>query len=536
MNDMTAPEQTPSPLTMSLMEATLMFSRFTKNGAHPEYIAVEERLGVYSRRRKTNYWKFIRNAVDGTGGFANGTYLNPYELEIENSITDQKFVDRADMADYDNFARDIADAPWNEITKAKDLISRDTENPLLQAFWRDATLTNSSVLSFLEYPFFQARLYGTGWIFMDRPLGPIISREQDLDPATRPYVYSVPTQNVVDWRFDLSGNLAALVVVEPEGEYKSGARCTLRVWTRGVWARWVPEPDMQGYRLNDYGVNTLGEIPAIMLFNAYPGPKRAIGYSEMCDVARLSQSVYNIGSEQREIERKLATFLALPVKNAKEYADGVVIGKNNVMLVDGDAGMPAWISPTMEGHVRLDSSRNAKIASAYKMANLYGLFTDVSFTSGRHAEIEIAKTEKRLARHATTLEHAEMLMSRLFLKYYGLDEKSPMGTFTVQYPREFTLRDIDKAIARATELLALGLGEKSNREALTVLFKTLYPRRKDDFLQAIIEEAVQSIATQQAAALASGKPAENPSTRIKQLLSNAVSRSQTRVMTAASAS
>src|SRR5579859_5271879 len=92
-----------------------LFAKYVKNGPHPEYKAFEARItvGAGARRRAPNVWEFIADAVYGSGGFSNGSYLFPFKMEVENSQLSEKLARRMVEADYDRFAEHICNAPWD---------------------------------------------------------------------------------------------------------------------------------------------------------------------------------------------------------------------------------------------------------------------------------------------------------------------------------------------------------------------------------------------------------------------------------------
>src|SRR6185369_630321 len=209
--------------------------------------------------RQMNIWDFIRDAIDGTGGFADGAYLVPHKREF-NKVTSslvEKFWDRALLSDYDNFARTIAETPVSYIVEAKDLIQRKTDDPRLEAWWTNIDGEGTNMEDFLlGFPADQAQAYGTAWIFVDRP-GVVETMKDDVDPANEAYVYCVPTRNVVYWEFDRDGEFSLIVVKEPEDDGSDDA-CAVRVWTPFAWGVFEPDPAPPGGTTTGSGGNAPG--------------------------------------------------------------------------------------------------------------------------------------------------------------------------------------------------------------------------------------------------------------------------------------
>src|SRR5262249_51837812 len=149
----------------------------------------------------------------------------------------------------------------------------------------------------------------------------LMNQADNENPENRPYVYLVPTEQIVDWSFDSDGDLNGLVILEPtdaDDPSPENAPQTLKdrphklkIWTNNVWQLWraVFGKDGSGKKTVDYvfedgDFNELGEIPFVPLYNDSPAPFKMYGDSEMVEVARMAQTVYNIDSKRDEIERK----------------------------------------------------------------------------------------------------------------------------------------------------------------------------------------------------------------------------------------
>jgi hypothetical protein len=505
------PTTIPAPADIQAAPSVVgLFARFAKEGPNREYKRFESRLktGQYGRRA-ASVWEFIEDAVNGTGGFSDGSYIFPFKGEVSNTALTDKLLRRQSEADYDKFAEHVCNAAWDLIVSAKDLIERKADGEaadLLNEFWESVDGHGTAIVDFLEYPNRQGRMFTVGFIFMDRPNVDLQTKADDLDPSNRPWIYAVPTRNVVDWMFDDDDRLVGIVMLEPESDDETGDRCPVRVWTLDGWAKWMPvqgkrAKNVSAYQLVESGPNELGMIPVVPVWNELPDPGKMLGQSEMLDVARLAQTVYNIDSEAREIERKCALFLAMPVKDVGQYDAGkAVIGNESMMLYDGEAGEPRWVSPDLTILDKLETRRQQKIQSAYDMAHLRALYGGsaaggdnvVQTSSGYHAEVEFSKTERRISRHAAMLEWVEKQLAILYLKYHGIDAEAQPDLFSVTYPRDFGIRDIEKLIARTESLLEMNLGEESDRAALTKLFKGLYPRQADEKIDAMVEGALKS--------------------------------------------
>lgn len=535
-----------------------LLNEFRLRGPNHAYALLEYKLGAGRRRSQTNYWQYVRDAVDGTGGYANGAYLYSYRLETNASgLPTQKLLDRREQADYDNFAKDVCMAAWDQIVQSKDLIIRKSTQDSINAFWKNVDGRGTAIMDFLEFVFKQARMYGTAYVFMDRPFGPIANVVEDAAAVNAPYLYTVPSQNVVQWSFDANDDINGVVIVEPSDQYYNNntqndgfanphGPHNLRIWTRDAWALFKAVErtitDAQGkttteidYDLKDGGTNPIGDIPMVAFFNEDPGPRKLLGVSEMMDVARVSQTVFNIDSEAREIERKCALFLAMPVRDAKEFDSKTVeVGTDSMMVYDGEAGQPHWVSPDLHILDKLAHKRQEKIEEAYAMAHLRVLVGNIQTKSGFHAEVEFQKTERRIARHAAQLEVGEVRVAALFFKYMGIVDNKDGTLYEITYPREYGVRDIEKLLERTQVILGLQLGEAVDRVTLEQFFKVLYSRKSQAEIDALVNGAVTELKTARAALASAGASASpaggsnlTSTQRLQQLLAKASSANAT---------
>jgi hypothetical protein len=482
-----------------------LFEDYIRNGVNPEITAFEMRLTASSFRRTkgANVWEFIADAVNGSGGFSNGAYLFPFALEYDEvGIPTKKYLDRQQQADYDNFAQHICNTPWDVIVGSADLVERDAkegtpEGEWLNAFWDNCDGRGTQIMDFLEFPHLQARQFGTGIIIMDRPPAKIVSQADNKRPENRPYVYAVPTRNVVHWQFGEDGQLSGIIILDPQTDADTRKEFTdYRVWTRAEWAVYRRESDATTPVQTSSGRHGLGEVPVVACYNALPTPKRLLGHTEMLDIARLAQTVYNIDSEAREIERKCSTVLTIPVKSADTYVDKrIVLGTDSALLYDSEAGKPEWLSPDLAILKHLDDRREGKKRDGYQMAGLGALAVStgtVKTSSGYHAEVEFNKTERRIARHAAMLETVEKRLGRLYLRYLGVDTDAQDDLFSITYPRDYGIRDLDKLVDRSIVLLEENLGETWDTKTLSKVAKAQFPRLNQDDIDAMVAEAVKN--------------------------------------------
>ncbi|HQQ75757.1 MAG TPA: hypothetical protein PLB01_00260 [Thermoanaerobaculia bacterium] len=529
-------------------EAELNFelaARYAKKGPNPEYKAFEELVDIASFSSpwlsvQTDIWQFIEDAVEGKGGFVDGTYLIPFKREVKRrgGKIDDKFYERVAASDYDNFAKTICDGPWNYISQNRDAISRDTKDAELQAFWNDVDGNGTAMVDFLEYPVRQASMYGTGWIFMDRPnMGPDATIADSSAPENRPYIYGVPTRNVVDWVFDENYELQAVAILEHDGDDDEAkddpTKCNLRVWTKTSFILFVKgDSDHYSVDLKRSGPNTLGEIPCVQLFNEYPGPGRGLGGTIMPAIARLARSHYNMRSEAREIQRKCAAFLAYPTKDL-DAGSKLEIGSGSALPFNADAGKPEWVTPDLASLEHYREDMKATKESAFSMSHMSAIsgFMETDQTSsGFHQQAVFDDTNKQIGKRAGGVEAAEVKLARLFQRMRGIggeqptpaDEKKIKDSFSISYPREFGLRDMSAELNRLGKRLELEMGKADAEEAIFDFYQSAYPRADRKQLRARAQQSAADYYDSLAQANAANVVPMTPRDRAKAIATKAV--------------
>ncbi len=472
--------------------------------------------------RQIDYFTFIQDAIRGTGGFLDGSYLFPHQREIikQTSSLKPKALARIEMATYDNFAGVIAEAPWIQIRRAADMIKRDPANQDIDQFWNDVDGNRTAILDFLEFPFMQARSYGTGFVRMDRP--PAMIRNETENRRVPVMLHSLPTASFKWWTLDAMGNLTGLIYCLSRQGYEAPA---IYVWSVQEFAALLPTgpKEKEQYSVERWGTNPLiaeGRLPFARVHDSRPTYGEALGQSVMLSVAKIARDVYNTDSERMELRRNTAfPFLGLPMKTATaEAISKLEIGTASAVPYDGDGGEPKWVAPELQAMQELREESKNKKDQAFSMAHMvpFASYDDgktVNTNSGYHAEMEADKTNTRIASCAASLEAFETELVDLWAMFRGVKfgEDRP----TVEYPRDFGLRDMDKMFERTKLRLDMGLGDDDVLECLRDFYEALYPRTPEKEIEELAKAGVKAKA---AAKKLEQQQMQTPRDRAKELI------------------
>jgi len=463
-----------------------LVTSYLQDGPHPSYRAFETVLGTAQLQRNIkSIWQFLEDAINGTGGFADGGYITPFRKEADASTGADtlNLRERRAITDYDQFAETVCMTPWDVILQQEDSIRRSSSDPRTAEFWANADRQRNGILDVLEFAFRQARLYLTGWLVVDAPEQLAQTAADESVLGQLPYMYAVRTRNVPHWHLDDDDELDAVIIMEPRSDTRDPLRCPFRVWSRSGWAAF--ERDDKSITLAersngtpDTGPNGTGVVPVIPLHDHKPVDDWYVGPTDMLSVARLAQTVFNQDSEAREVERKAAMFLALGVKDANGFdTKKHSIGLNTLMIYDGESGPPVWISPDQESHATLMASRDRKKAAAYEVANMRAMVGAIETTSGFHALVEFSKSERAIAKRARALENAERRATEIYLRYRGAtSEQVEAAEITISYPRKFGVQNVAELQDQTQKLFETKPGRDVVEMQYLALLQAMFPR------------------------------------------------------------
>lgn len=481
---------TVAPLWEQFVEGGMVHPEIKRRQSETQTVA----WGASASMAEVNYWKFVDDAIRSTGGFLDGSYIFPHAREVSRSTSTlkKKAYARLEMADYDNFAGVIAEAPWLYIVQSADMIKRNPQDiPGLDEFWGDVDGNGTAMLDFLEYPFMQARAYGTAFVRVDRPS--VNLRNEAENQGTPVTLRALPTSAFRWWTMDGTGNLTGLVYCLNRDGYEEPA---VYVWGPKEFRVLVPQsPTGKNYIVESEGANPLaeeGRLPFARLHDTRPNHGECLGQSIMLAVAKIARQVYNTDSEIVELRRNTAfPFLALPMKIADPLVvSKLQIGTASAVPFDGDGGEPRWVAPELEAIVRLLEYREKKKEQAFSMAHMSAVVGHIQTSSGFHAEVEMDKTQRRIGRAAASVESFETEVLDLWAAFRGVELSDPEPT--VEYPREFGIRDMDKVYARTQARLTMGLGEADTIETLRDFYQALYPRRPKEEIEGLAKSSAQA--------------------------------------------
>ena len=400
-------------------------------------------------------WEYFIRSYNGGFDYTSGNYLNRYNLEL-----DSEFNQRLANTPCDNHCKNIIQIYSSFLFRVRP--SRDfadmQDEPSLDSFLKDADLEGNNLNSVIRQAQNYASIYGHCFMILDKPNITTSTKADELDQDIRPYVSILTPENVFDWNYTRQANgkyeLDYLKVRE-EVDREGGQYFRL----------WFPDridtvylPKNSEPRLIDSAPNTIGKIPAVILYNA-KSHKRGIGQSDLTDIADLQKSIYNEYSEMEQLIRLTnhPSLVKTPSVNASAGAGAVI-------------EMPDELEPNLKPYLLQPSGQNLqsimdsikhKVDAINRIAHTGAIrSTKTQVSSGVALQTEFELLNARLSEKADNLQLAEEQLFNLYALFQNT-------TFDgeINYPDSFNIRDYAADLMYFQQAKALNIGSPTfNKE------------------------------------------------------------------------
>jgi hypothetical protein len=406
-------------------------------------------------KEKINDWAFHYRSYTGGQDYQNGFLLNRYVLE-----TDEEYLKRAENTPVDNHCKNVVQIYSSflfRVPPTRDYGMLDGD-PAIESFTKDADLDGRSFNNVIKEMQINSSIYGTCWAIIDKPRAVTKTRAEELQQDIRPYISLYTPENVLNWNYERLANgrfyLTSLSLVEEATEDYA----IIKVWSLEDISTFVVEDFNKPYaegkvKMIDEIPNVLGEIPAVVLYNQ-KSQRRAIGISDLNDVAELQKSIYNDYSEIEQLIR-LSNHPSL-VKTPNVEASA---GAGSIIEMPEDLSpelKPYIIQPSsqsLEGIMKVISMKVEAINRITHMGAVRNTKSQISSGVALRTEFELLNA--RLAEKADYLQNTEEQIWSLFAKW-----QNKVFDGDIIYPETFDLRDYSSDLEYLQRAKASGV--KSN--------------------------------------------------------------------------
>jgi hypothetical protein len=397
-------------------------------------------------------WEFYIRSYNGGYDYTVGQYLNRYNLELDNEYNQRLY-----NTPCDNHCRNIIQIYSSFLFRVKPTreFGELEGEPTLSNFLKDADLDGNNFNAVIKQAQNYASIYGHVLLILDKPTVQTRTRADELSQDIRPYVSIVTPENVFDWNYTrlLNGKYELDYLKIREEVDKEGGSY-FRIWTPEKIDTVYIEKYGDNPRVIDTAENQIGKIPAVILYNA-KSHKRAIGQSDLSDIANLQKSIYNDYSEIEQLVRLTnhPSLVKTPSVNASAGAGAII-------------EMPEELEPNLKPYLLQPSGQNlesimntirTKVEAINRIAHTDAVRTSkAQVSSGIALQTEFELLNARLSEKADNIEIAEEQLFRLYAQY-----QNTVFDGLINYPDSFNIRDY------ASDLTFFQMAKAMNIESAT---------------------------------------------------------------------
>jgi hypothetical protein len=397
-------------------------------------------------------WEFYIRSYNGGYDYTVGQYLNRYNLELDN-----EYHQRLYNTPCDNHCRNIIQIYSSFLFRVKPTreFGELEGEPTLSNFLKDADLDGNNFNAVIKQAQNYASIYGHVLLILDKPPVQTRTRADELSQDIRPYVSIVTPENVFDWNYTrLLNGKYELDYLKIREEVDKVGGSYFRIWTPEKIDTVYIEKYGDNPRVIDTAENQIGKIPAVILYNA-KSHKRAIGQSDLSDIANLQKSIYNDYSEIEQLVRLTnhPSLVKTPSVNASAGAGAII-------------EMPEELEPNLKPYLLQPSGQNlesimntirTKVEAINRIAHTDAVrTTKTQVSSGIALQTEFELLNARLSEKADNIEIAEEQLFRLYAQY-----QNTVFDGLINYPDSFNIRDY------ASDLTFFQMAKAMNIESAT---------------------------------------------------------------------
>lgn len=355
--------------------------------------------------------------------------------------------------------------------------------PYTQEFLEDIDLDGTDIDQFMKEANSLAMIYGHVWVAVDKPVSEeALTLEQELDLGIRPYAQMITPENIMDWSYTRVNGRYELDYLKQK-EHEDDDILIVRVWKKDTICRYQLTKSGKGQlQLIEELPNEIGRIPFIML-KANPSHVRGMGNSDLADVAKIQQAIFNLMSEAEQAIR-ISGHPSL-VKTASTSAVG-----GAGAIIQMDETLPGELKPyllqpssaNVDSIIKMLKEHQTMIMKMTHLEAVVGQKTVAK--SGVALQTEFSMLNTRLGDKADSLERLE---HKIWVLYQMWTDVRADETFRVEYKKKFDLRDENNDLAnyktvREMNLPSVTLNKELDKQIAMIVVKN------GDMLDEIVEE------------------------------------------------
>ena len=443
---------------------------------------VKEVNPVY--KKHIERWRYFWASFNGGFDYRNSSLEMLRRYMNEDSQPGQQYEQRLNYTALENSCKMIVDTYRAFLFRTLPVRALGNLNklPYTEDWLNSIDLDGTDIDQFMKEANSLAMIYGHIWVLVDKPQsGTAVTLEQEIQQGIRPYAQLITPENVMDWEYTrVNGRYVLNYLKQKEHEDKE--ILIVKVWTNESICRYQYTKKDENLTLLEELPNTIGEIPFAML-KANPSHTPGLGLSDIADVAKIQQAIFNLMSEAEQSIR-VSGHPSL-VKTSDTDASA---GAGAIITVDSN--LPGELKPYLLQPSSANIDSIIKVLKEHqemilKMVHLQGVTEHNTVAkSGIALQTEFSMLNTRLGDKADSLERLEHKIWKLFQVWTGVQADDE---FLVEYKKKFDLRDENNDLANYKTVREMGLpSETLNKELDKQIARIVV--KDGDVLDEIVDE------------------------------------------------
>ena len=409
-------------------------------------------------------WNYYSASYKGGENYRHASLRMLREYLFEHDAPGNQYHQRLEYTALDNLSKLTVDTYRSFLFRSAPVRTFGylQDNPLIERFLYDVDFEGQDLDDFMKRANDMAMVYGQVWILVTKGfMDGVITREQEIENDIRPYAKMFTPENVCDWEYQRMPNGAEKLIYVKTKEFLTTDKTRYIEWTPDEIRTFEVLYDEDGQAkeevMTELQVNDIGEVPFVQL-KANPSEYKGIGESDIADVAKIQQALFNLLSEAEQ---------GIRVSNhptlVKTHETQATAGAGAVINMDSnmpEALRPYLIEPNGTNIDAIVNMMEQHIQAFLRMTHLGAIMAarGLSIKTGIALSTEFEMLNTRLADKSAKLEQAEYNMWKLFHKWSALQMDDE---FNVLYKKTFDLRDEHADLSLLNQALQIGVQSES---------------------------------------------------------------------------
>ena len=431
-------------------------------------------------------WNFFRASFHGGSEYRTPSLGMLRKYLFEDSAPGDQYDKRLEYTSMDNLVKLMIDTYRSYLFKTTPVRTFGylQDDIMINRFLTDVDFDGQDLNDFMKQANDMATVYGQVWILVTKGAQEgVITREQEIEADIRPYARIFTPEHVCDWEYTKQPNGSEILTYVKTVEWVDEETVRYIVWTPEVFVSYLYDTENDNIVDLEEVPNRIGRVPFVCL-RANPSQYKGIGISDVGDVAKQQQAIFNLLSEAEQGIR-ISNHPTL-VKTEGTLATA---GAGAVIQIDDTIDpqlKPYLIEPSGTNIESIRSMIEVNVQAFLRSTHLGAVMAERGFSakSGIALQTEFEMLNTRLGDKAAKMEQAEHSIWQLFWLWSGLQADEE---FAVEYKKTFDLRDEHADVALYSKALELGIDSPEYIKAIHKQIAKVVIEDGDD-LQVILDE------------------------------------------------